>query len=232
MPRMFDILKRAASKNNIPGVAFPKQIKDNFSSNKNTEKIPVLDSRGFIDAIKKKDFDSIDIANEKYGQACKTVEMLLNKINNKESPEPLIEDIYKNVDIFTNQLILGDSLLEKVSEKINIENYLQNHLLNVCIISLTIGLKMNFNKSKLHVLGMASILHDIGMTGFKDITSKKGLLSQEELKKIKEHPFVGANIISGIRMPFDSVKEIIEQHHERTNGSGYSLGLKGNNVNE
>ena len=62
-----------------------------------------------------------------------------------------------------------------------------------------------------------------------DILSKPGRISKAEFELIKEHPKTGYEILSKIEFPW-SVADIVLQHHERMDGSGYPQGLKGDDI--
>ena len=76
----------------------------------------------------------------------------------------------------------------------------------------------------------AALLHDIGKLAVPEhILSKPGPLTQEEFQKIRIHPQVGAEIISGVPFPYP-VAPLILSHHERWDGKGYPQGLKGDEI--
>src|SRR5688572_17002734 len=76
----------------------------------------------------------------------------------------------------------------------------------------------------------AALLHDIGKLAVPEhILSKPGPLTQEEFQKIRIHPQVGAEIISGVPFPYP-VAPLILSHHERWDGKGYPTGLKGDEI--
>ena len=78
----------------------------------------------------------------------------------------------------------------------------------------------------------AALLHDVGKIGIsRTILNKKGRLSDEEYKVIKEHPDIGAQILSSIsESPYLSIGA--KSHHERYDGRGYPEGLKGDDIPE
>src|SRR5438105_6488772 len=76
----------------------------------------------------------------------------------------------------------------------------------------------------------AALLHDIGKLAVPEhILSKPGPLTQEEFQKIRIHPQVGAEIISGVPFPYP-VAPLILSHHERWDGKGYPGGLKAEQI--
>jgi HD-GYP domain-containing protein (c-di-GMP phosphodiesterase class II) len=77
---------------------------------------------------------------------------------------------------------------------------------------------------------MASFIHDIGKIYIPaEILSKPGKLSEAEFNLIKSHPQIGYDIVKMIEFPWP-LAEIIYQHHERINGSGYPRGLSGRDM--
>jgi len=105
--------------------------------------------------------------------------------------------------------------------------YTAGHSERVSRLSLNIGRELGLNKDKLDTLEIAALLHDIGKIGISDeILHKTGRLNEYEYKKIKEHPSIGVNILKDIDFLKNAVPFILH-HHERFDGYGYPLGIKG-----
>ncbi|MBC7318912.1 HD domain-containing protein, partial [Candidatus Bipolaricaulota bacterium] len=77
----------------------------------------------------------------------------------------------------------------------------------------------------------AALLHDVGKALYvpTDILSKPGKLTALEMALIREHPKAGYEILTRVNFPWP-VAEIVYQHHERLDGSGYPRGLKGEEI--
>jgi HD-GYP domain len=89
---------------------------------------------------------------------------------------------------------------------------------------------MGFSKDRVDSLRLAGIVHDLGKVSIPvEILSKPSKLSEIEYKLIKVHPQIGHDILKGINFPW-SVAEIVLQHHERINGSGYPQHLTGDDI--
>jgi response regulator RpfG family c-di-GMP phosphodiesterase len=74
---------------------------------------------------------------------------------------------------------------------------------------------------------IAGMLHDIGMIALPDhIMSKPGPLTSDEYERVKDHPRIGAELLSPLRF-LSRASEYVLFHHERLNGSGYPDGLTG-----
>jgi HD-GYP domain-containing protein (c-di-GMP phosphodiesterase class II) len=77
---------------------------------------------------------------------------------------------------------------------------------------------------------MASLIHDLGKISIpQEILTKPTKLSESEFSIIKEHPKVAYQILKDIQFPWP-IAEMILQHHERMDGSGYPLGLSGESI--
>lgn len=110
--------------------------------------------------------------------------------------------------------------------------YMYSHPVNVALISYVIGKWMNMDGTKLENLLCAGLLHDIGKARIKDsILDKEADLTPDEIEKIMAHPVVGYKIISSVNLFNIQVLQGILFHHERMDGSGYPLGLKGEKIN-
>ena len=79
-------------------------------------------------------------------------------------------------------------------------------------------------------LEFGSLLHDIGKIGVPDsILRKPAKLTEEEWVRMREHPLHGQQILRGIKF-LEGAARVVAQHHEKWDGSGYPLGLKGEEV--
>jgi HD-GYP domain-containing protein (c-di-GMP phosphodiesterase class II) len=108
--------------------------------------------------------------------------------------------------------------------------YTVGHQRRVSQIACSIGSEMGLSEDRLQNLRIAGTLHDLGKFAIpSDLLSKPGKLSPQEFALIKTHPQVAYNILEPISLPGNTA-QIILQHHERLNGSGYPQGLKGEDI--
>ncbi|HME07749.1 MAG TPA: HD domain-containing phosphohydrolase [Bryobacteraceae bacterium] len=104
------------------------------------------------------------------------------------------------------------------------------HLRRVQHYSVEIGKEMGLTDEELNALRAASLLHDIGKLAVPEhIITKPGKLTPQEFEKMKIHPVVGAEILEQVNFPYP-VAPIVRAHHEKWNGSGYPLGLAGEDI--
>jgi len=101
------------------------------------------------------------------------------------------------------------------------------HLQRVRIYAIEVAKELGITGTDLEALHAAALLHDIGKLAVPEhIISKPGKLTPEEFEKMKIHTLVGAEILERVRFPYPVVP-IVRAHHEKWDGSGYPLGLKG-----
>ncbi|MCF7889525.1 MAG: PAS domain S-box protein [Victivallales bacterium] len=106
------------------------------------------------------------------------------------------------------------------------DSYTAGHQDNVANLSILIAEEMNYNKDNIKKIEIAAKLHDIGKIYIPDeILNKPGKLSPDEYEIIKTHVDKGYYLLKTILLP-NNVPEIIRQHHERLDGSGYPKGIK------
>jgi putative nucleotidyltransferase with HDIG domain len=105
------------------------------------------------------------------------------------------------------------------------------HAINVSLISLIIASGLNYSDEAMYQIAAGSILHDAGKLLIpKTILNKKSELNDSEWLLIKQHCDLGASLTQELALPRPCI-EIIQQHHERNDGSGYPLGLMENEIN-
>ena len=94
----------------------------------------------------------------------------------------------------------------------------------------TIAKEMKLSKDQIDGIRTAGTIHDLGKIGVPaEILNKPVRLTDIEFNLIKIHPLVGYNILKQIEFPWP-VAEIVLQHHERLNGSGYPRGLSDEDI--
>lgn len=107
------------------------------------------------------------------------------------------------------------------------DSYTGGHQRRVANICVRIATELGLSKDRIHGLHLAATIHDLGKIACPaEILSKPGHLSVNEFNLIKEHSQTGFNIVKDVDFPWP-IAQIILQHHERIDGSGYPQGLTG-----
>jgi putative nucleotidyltransferase with HDIG domain len=121
------------------------------------------------------------------------------------------------------------NLKEIVDEVEKKDRYTYKHSERVAEYAVKIARKLTLSKEKLENLYIAAILHDVGKINTPgEILTKPDRLTNEEFAIIKRHPLDGAEMVKDLY--YQDVVTIVEQHHERLNGTGYPYGLKGDDI--
>ncbi len=108
--------------------------------------------------------------------------------------------------------------------------YTSGHQQRVAKIACALAEKLGLSEERIHGISIAGVLHDVGKIYIPaEILSKPARLNQIELSLVKTHPVVGYDILKGISFPWP-VADIVRQHHERLDGSGYPDGLSGSDI--
>ena len=167
-------------------------------------------------------------------------------------PDELTEDIISLLNELAGDLAFGISNLRSRAERISIleqleqsldhavaaiaatvemrDPYTAGHQRRVASLATAIAVEMGLPDDKIEGLRMASIIHDIGKVHVPaEILSNPGKLSEYEFAIVKTHPKTGWEILKSIDFPWP-VAEIVYQHHEKLDGSGYPRGLKGDEI--
>lgn len=108
--------------------------------------------------------------------------------------------------------------------------YTSGHQGRVTQLAVQIANQMNLSPTDIEGIRMASIVHDLGKISIPaEILSKPGKLTPLEYSFIQTHVQSGYDILKGVDFPWP-IAEIVYQHHERMDGSGYPRGLKGDSM--
>ena len=169
-----------------------------------------------INRLDKPDFDSTDVK-------------LFNSVANECAV------FTENGRLFTDLKDLFVGALKALTSSIDAKDqYTRGHSERVAFISRWLAERYAeqepLEDDAIHRIYLAGLLHDIGKIGIDEaVLRKNGKLNEEELKQIKSHPSIGANILAGIKQMNDIVPGVL-CHHEKIDGTGYPHGLKGEQI--
>lgn len=108
--------------------------------------------------------------------------------------------------------------------------YTRGHSERVAKLAVAIAEELRMDNDFISHLQYAALLHDIGKIGIpEEILNKPCKLSEDEFSKIKTHPALGASIVKNVDF-LAQASSFIMYHHERMDGSGYPMGLKGKEI--
>lgn len=198
-------------------------VYDMISKPINLEKLFFLIKKGV-------DLHSLAAANRKLTQSLKEHNDFLQKQNTFLARR--IEESTKNLtrlyeDLRQTYMHTIKVLAQAIDAK---DHYTHSHSQNVAKYAVTIAEEMGLAAKEIEVLRDACELHDLGKIGVDDsILSKPSSLTPEEWEQIKRHPQTAAQILEPLTF-LNGAIDIIRQHHEHYDGSGYPEGRKGSDI--
>ncbi len=166
-----------------------------------------------------------------YKETVLTVKNVLNNIVTGKRFEyneikRIAESMYKNLDGI-------DTVIQYLNEIKGYDDYTYTHCVNVGFYSMLIGKRLHLQDSKLIDLIQAGLLHDIGKIKIdSELLNKKERLTDEEFETIKRHSTLGYEILKDSPYVGTDIKNAVLMHHERMDGSGYPLGVRGKEIGE
>ena len=132
--------------------------------------------------------------------------------------------VYESQNIHSKPIsLVVASLIENNSR----EEHHSQHVSELCV-----GLtkKMGHSDATISRIRLAALMHDIGKIGVREaVLNKQGRLSDEEREEMQNHPEIGYRILSVVS-GFSEISDLVLQHHERWDGTGYPNGLKGEEI--
>jgi HD-GYP domain-containing protein (c-di-GMP phosphodiesterase class II) len=126
----------------------------------------------------------------------------------------------------SEQVTYLQQLAVSVEEK---DGHTADHCGRIQDLSIEVGKRLKLTPAQQYNLFHGAYLHDVGKVGVPDsILLKPGKLTDEEWRIMKQHPTIGGRMLANTNVAHAA--HILEQHHERIDGSGYPLGLRGDQI--
>jgi PAS domain S-box-containing protein/putative nucleotidyltransferase with HDIG domain len=164
---------------------------------------------------------SLTIALDSDGHSASKVALLADITHRKQAEEERLKSAEKI-------LIALKATIESIARTTEIRDpYTAGHQKRVAQLAFAIAGEMRLPQDKVEAIRIAAVIHDIGKMYIPaEILAKPGKLSENEFNLIKLHSQAGYDILKNIEFPWP-IAQIVIQHHEKMNGSGYPSGLSG-----
>jgi len=141
-----------------------------------------------------------------------------------------IDKISDIIDEILSQLLSSDNIILTLSRIRTIDDYTYEHSVNVCVVSLVIGIDLNLPPEDLKQLGTGALLHDVGKISIsEDVLNKPSSLTENEFNEVKAHTVIGYQMLLDAGISQEAAM-IALCHHERYDGSGYNRNLAGEEI--
>lgn len=143
--------------------------------------------------------------------------------------------VINSVDSVIEDVLSNKNILINVAEISSSDNNIYSHSVNVCVLSTIIGTHMGYSTLRLKDIAAGALLHDIGKIKImNDSETLKIFKDKKDLDKyIKfNHPKIGYDLLGKQQVWSAHIKVVVLMHHERSDGNGYPLGLKSDEINK
>ncbi|NLM10458.1 MAG: HD-GYP domain-containing protein [Clostridiaceae bacterium] len=171
------------------------------------------------------------VHEEIISEAKRKIKLMMNNPSIKTSIDGF--QVMKIVEKIITDILLNKDIVANLSDIRSVDDYTFSHSVNVCILSLIIGIGFGYSGDKLRELGVGSILHDIGKVMIsQEILKKPVQLSSKEFEEIKKHTIYGYELLKKTKGITMMASHISLGHHERLDGSGYPYQLRGNDIHK
>ena len=163
------------------------------------------------------DADEVGVLEEMSGDLAFGILTLRVKLAHREHAQRLQDNMLQTVEAIASIVEMRDP-------------YTSGHQARVAELAKDIASRMGLPEEQVQAIHLAGLVHDLGKIRIPaEILSKPGKLDEIEYSLIKMHPKAGYDILKGIDFSWP-IAEMVLQHHERMDGSGYPQGLKGDEI--
>jgi len=181
--------------------------------------------------ISKKKLEEYTKVDEDFKEIAIRLQRTFRLINGEKNS--VLNELQEFVERIQNEIKPTSVIIKNIVLQGSGSDSVYRHGVNVAALSALIGKWMGMKESEINQLIYSAILHDIGkMKIDKEVLNKNGALTTSEFEVIKTHTNLGYKALKNISYLDKSVLYGVLMHHEREDGSGYPLGLKGDAIHK
>lgn len=181
-----------------------------------------------LDTIKRLDIQGYYEKSDKFDQLLLLIESGIKAVSQMQLIKKINDELKTTYDKLESAYMETIEILRFTVEAK--DAYTRGHSDRVSAYSVLIGEALGLSEDDLKTLKIGGLFHDIGKIGIPDsILLKTDKLDDEEYSEIKNHPAIGAHILSNATI-FKDIIPIVKHHHERFDGHGYPGKLKGEEI--
>ena len=181
-----------------------------------------------LDTIRRLDIQGYCEKSDKFDQLLLLIESGIKSIAQMKEIKKINEELKNTYEMLEKAYLESVQTLRYTVEAK--DTYTRGHSDRVAEFSVLIGKAVNLSDDDLKSLQIGGLFHDIGKIGVPDsILLKESKLTDDEYSEIKNHPSIGAHILSTATI-FNNIIPIVKHHHEKYDGTGYPERLSGNQI--
>ena len=133
-----------------------------------------------------------------------------------------VDAVRKVVSDMMDSVFRNPDALSSLSRLKQFDEYTFYHSVNTALLAMSVGRSLGFDRSALHVVGVGTLLHDIGKMKIPlEVLNKPGRFEAHEMEIMKQHVLRGVEVLNSTTGLGDSYVQPALEHHERVNGAGY-----------
>lgn len=131
-----------------------------------------------------------------------------------------------------SQLQQGEALLAETVRQRNSERTFPQRAVNTALLSMRVGMEIEYDERRILSLGLCALMHDLGMASLPAELLEARRFTVEQRALLHRHPLESQRLVQGFGKGFAWISKIVVQIHERGDGTGYPAGLKGEQIHE
>ena len=133
-----------------------------------------------------------------------------------------VDAVHKVVSDMMDSVFRNPDALASLSRLKRFDEYTFYHSVNTALLAMSVGRSLGFDRSALHIVGVGTLLHDIGKMKIPiEVLNKPGRFEAHEMEIMKQHVLRGVEVLNSTTGLGDSYVQPALEHHERVNGAGY-----------
>ncbi|WP_110458851.1 HD-GYP domain-containing protein [Shewanella algidipiscicola] len=161
---------------------------------------------------------------QQFGRSVAMMRSLISKLQLR--PLNAINDAQELVSDMAEQLLNSDNLVLHLMADAKDDDGIYHHSLNVALLSMMVAKELEWSRNDIEAVGLGALFHDTGKLKVPtQLMRKKTPLTQPEMNFIKQHPTMGVGLLRLADNFPSSALDIVRDHHELLDGSGYPRGL-------
>lgn len=181
-----------------------------------------------LDTIRRLDIQGYCEKSDKFDQLLLLIESGIKSIKQMNEIKKINNELSDTYEMLEKAYLESVQTLRYTVEAKDF--YTRGHSDRVSEYSVLLGKHLNLPEETLNTLRVGGLFHDIGKIGVPDsILQKESKLTDDEYSEIKNHPSIGAHILSTATI-FKDIIPIVKHHHEKYDGTGYPGKLQGENI--
>ncbi len=177
------------------------------------------------------------ITNELRDEALGNLEDIFSLAKQSESEHHMTTavQVVKQLDTVVDQLVESvtkeKKALVNIAELKSYDEYTYHHSLSVAVLAIAIAQNLGFSQPQMNLVGRCAMMHDIGKTAIPvEIINKPSRLDAREFSLVKQHSAEGYQYLMKEKIGDPNFWRAVLCHHEKYDGTGYPLGLKGRDI--